>query len=216
MQPAAHAHHALGPRAVVKAPEVARAHVFISEAVVVRELLWRFRRAVLGKIRGRGTRHEPRLAELAGDEVVGTRRADADREVEALLDQVDQSVGERHIEAHFAMRGEKRSDRRRDVAHAKVHRGGEPDRAARRHGGARRFLLGLGEVGEELHRALVEGAPTLGEAHAAGRAVEEPALQMRLELGDMAGSRGRGESEPLGRLGKAAAVHDLREDLHGG
>ena len=96
-----------------------------------------------------------------------------------------------------------------DVAHAEVDRGREPDRAARHHRRARRLLLGFVEVGEELHRALVERAPAFGKAYAPGRTVEKPGLQVRFKVGDMTRSRRGGEAQALGCLGKASRFNDL-------
>ena len=65
------------------------------------------------------------------------------------------------------------------MAHAEVHRSRELDRAARHDRGAACLLLGLVEVGEELHRALVERPAAFGEAHAAGGTVQKARLEMR-------------------------------------
>ncbi len=52
--------------------------------------------------------------------------------------------------------------------------------------GVLRLLLGLLEVREELDRALVEGAATLGEADPPGGAIEQARLQVAFEVRDMA------------------------------
>ena len=103
-------------------------------------------------------------------EVVGASRAHAHPEVEALLDQVDDAVGKRDVEAHLGVARHELCDRGGEVAHAEVDRGGEPDRAARLDRGAPRLLLGFIEVREELHRPLVERAPAFGQADAPGGA----------------------------------------------
>jgi hypothetical protein len=69
------------------------------------------------------------------------------------------------------VRGEEFGDRRREVAHAEVERSRQPYGAAGDHRGARRLLLGLFQVGEELHGALVKRLAALGQADAAGGAV---------------------------------------------
>ena len=171
---------------------------------------------MLGEILRRGTGDEPRLAELARHEIVRARRPDADREVEPLLHQIHHAVGERYVEAHFRMPGHELGNRRRDVAHAEIHRGGQADGAARHDRRAGSLLLGLAQIGEELHRALVKGAPAFGEAYAPRGAVEEPGLQMAFQLGDVAGSCGSREAQPVRRLGKAARFNDLGEHLDGG
>ena len=124
----------------------------------------------------RRTRDDRRLAKLARDDVVRPHAADADGEGETLLDQGDDAVGERDIEAQLPMLREELGDCRGEMAYAEIHRGGEPDHAARHDRRARGLALSFLEVGKQLHGALVEGAPTLGEAHATRGAVEEPGL----------------------------------------
>ena len=190
MQAARNAHRVLRAGAIAKAPDMARADVLVGEAVVPRQLLRRLRRSMLREIFRGSAGHEPRLAELARHQVVGTGRSDADCQVETLLHEIDDAIGERYVEAHLGMPREKLGDRRRHVAHAEIHRGREPDGAARHDRGAGSFLLRLGEVGEQLHRALIEGAAAFGEADAPRGAIEKPRLQVRLQLGDVARSRG--------------------------
>src|SRR5437764_869198 len=68
MQGARDAHAALRARAVAEAPDVARAHVLVGEAIVLRQVLGCLRRTVLREVVRRRARHEARLAELARDE----------------------------------------------------------------------------------------------------------------------------------------------------
>src|SRR5258708_2713775 len=215
MQAAGNAHRVLRAGAIAKAPDMPRADVFVGEAVVPRQLFRGLRRAMLRQILRRGARHEPRLAELARHQIVRAGRADADRQIEALLDQIDHAIGERHIEAHLWMTREKFGDRRRDMVHAEIYRGGEPDGAARHYRRARSLLLCLGEIGEQLHRALVEGAAALRQAYAPRGAIEKARLQMTLELGDMPGRGGGRQAQAVRRPGEAARFKDLGEDLNG-
>src|ERR1044071_8970717 len=85
----------------------------------------------------------------------------------------------------------------------------EPDGAARHDRGTAHLLLGLGEVGEELDRSLVERPPALGQAHAAGGPVQQARLEMRFQLGDVPGRRRRREPQLLCGARKAAGFDDL-------
>jgi hypothetical protein len=171
---------------------------------------------VASQIRGGGAGDDPGLAEAARDQVFRAERADADRQVEPLLEEVDGPVRQRHVDAHVAMAREELGDRGRHVADAERDRGGEPDRAARLDGRLRGLLLGFVEVGEQLDGPLVEQPPALGQADPARRALQEPRLQMRLELGDLARRGGRGNTQPLGGAGEAAQFDDLGERPDGG
>jgi hypothetical protein len=100
--------------------------------------------------------------------------------------------------------GEKCDDRRRHVAHAEIHRSGELDGAARHDGRALRFLLRFLEVRQQLHAALVESAPAFGEADTAGGAVQQPGLQMGLELGNVSRRCGSRQTQARCRRGKTS------------
>ena len=50
--------------------------------------------------------------------------------------------------------------------------------------------LGLCQIGEKLHTALIEDPPALGEREPPRRAVEQPCIQMSLELGNLSRYRG--------------------------
>jgi len=167
------------------------------------------RRAVALQITRRSARHETRLAQLARNDVLRTGWSDAHAEVEAFLDQVDDAIGERHIEAHRRVRGHERGNRRRYVAHAEIHRRGELDRAAGHHRCPLGLLLGLSEVREKLDRPLIERAARLGQAHPPGSAVQKPGLQVRLQVGDMARRRSGGQAELARRAGKAPTFNHL-------
>ena len=84
-------------------------------------------------------------------------------------------------------------------------------RAARRDGAGARRLLGFLEVGQQLHAALVERAPALGQRQPARRAVEQARVEMRLEVGDVARDGRHRHVEPLGGAREAAGLDDPGE-----
>ena len=213
VQRAGYPHRALASLGILEAPHIARRDVLVREAIVRSQILGRLGSGMRRKVQRRGARHEASLAQLARHQVTGACGADPHRQVEALLDQIHHAVGELHVEAHLLVLREEIGDGGREMAHAEVHRSCQPDRAARHDGGAARFLLGLLQVGEELHRALIEGLTALGEADAPRGAIEEPRLQVRLEVGDVARGGGSGQAELAGSLGKAPRFNDLRENL---
>jgi len=87
------------------------------------------------------------------------------------------------------MAREERADRRRQIADAKIDRTGQLDGAARPRRARRRRGFSLVEVGEQLHAALVERLPALGERQASRGAMKQARVKMRLELRNVARAR---------------------------
>ena len=199
LRPPADADRVLAAVGAMEAPLPARQDVLVDEAVVPQQVFRRRGRPVPRQVLRRGARDEPHLAELARDEVLRTCAADADREVEALFDEVDHPVGELDVELHVGVTREEPGDRRGDVSRAEGHGGREPDRAAGRDRRLRRFLLGFLQVLQQLHRSAVERLAALGEAQPARRAVEEPGPKVCFELCDLARYRRGRQAEPFGR-----------------
>ena len=108
------------------------------------------------------------------DQRLGGRRADPDREVEALLDEVDHAIGELDVETKLRMLRPERRDRRRDMPLPERGRAGELQRAARCERACGDRSLGLFEIGQQLHGPLVERLAALGQRELAGRAIEQP------------------------------------------
>ena len=60
--------------------------------------------------------------QLARDEARIDEAPDADRQVEALLDEIDEAIGEREIDVHLRVAREELGEERRDVALPEDHR----------------------------------------------------------------------------------------------
>ncbi len=75
-------------------------------------------------------------------------------------------------------------------------------------------VLGFGEVVQHPHAALVEGLPLGGEREAPGGAVQEPHLQVLLQLRHGVGGRRRGELQVVGCPDKGAVLDHPGEDPH--
>jgi hypothetical protein len=104
-------------------------------------------------------------------------------------------------------------DRRHAVA-AEEHRRAHAQ-AARGLAAARlqRGLAGL-QLGERAHAALVERLPVLGQALAAGRAVEEAHAEPLLQPADGLAHRRPREAEPLGGEDEAPGFRGFDEGGH--
>jgi hypothetical protein len=107
------------------------------------------------------------------------QRADAQRNVDAFLDQVDVAVAQQQLDLHAVMGIEEARDDRRDVAAAELHRGGDAQQAAhRRVRRARRCGL---IVGDQRARPVVERAAGLAGRQPARRPVDQAEADAVLE-----------------------------------
>ena len=202
------------PDGAAQPPEVAAGEVRIVQQAVLVQVVDRARRAGLGEIGRRRHDHAARLGELAGLERAVGQRADPDREVVALGDQLDEPVLEHHVDVDLRVGAEEGRHRRRHLPDPEGDRRRDPQRALRRRLHRGHHAVGL--PGLRQHRAgpVVVGEPDLGRADPPRRAVEEPHRQPRLERGDMLGDRRLRQAELARRLGEAAVVDDLHESLH--
>jgi len=100
---------------------------------------------------------------------------------------------------------------RRRVALAERHAAGEAQLALGDHCFRPDRGLGLFEVGQQLYAALVDRLACFGQRQATRRPVEQPDLEVRLQLRDLAGDRGRRHLEALGGGGEGAELDDLGE-----
>ncbi|MEO6749681.1 MAG: hypothetical protein ABI294_08830 [Casimicrobiaceae bacterium] len=88
--------------AVAKAPQAAAGEVGIRQAGVARELLRPLRCSVRGEVRERRAADELHRADLASDQRFRADVADADREVDALVDNVHRAIGELDLSDNYA------------------------------------------------------------------------------------------------------------------
>ena len=88
-------------------------------------------------------------------------------------------------------------------------------RALRHDGRGAHHALRLVEVREQLHAALVERLPRFGQREPARRAVQQPRVEVRLELRNLPRDRGGRHRKAFGGAGKAAQLDDLCECADG-
>ena len=194
-------------------PAVERAGAIEAEAVVARQVRRRPRHPVARKIGGRGEDGLARRAQLARHQRRTLQRARAHRDVRAMLDQVDHLVGQHDVERDLRIaleeRGHQRQQRSLAERHVRVH--AEP--AARRVVG-RRAALGLGQVGQQSHAALVEHAAFRRQLHLPRGAIEQAHAQARLQASDQLADGRRGHRQRPGSGREAALLDHAHEHLH--
>ena len=132
--------------------------------------------------------------------------------VRALLQDVDDLVGESDIEAHAGMAfQELRYQGQQEVmAEGDV---GVNAYASQGRGAFAHAALGLVQVGQDAHSSLVELAAFGGELELSRRAVHQSRTKTLLHAGDQLADRGRCHAQGAGGGGKAPLFDDPHEDF---
>jgi len=172
-----------------------------------REVFRRARLAVGGKVRRRGATYEPCDSDATRDEVLPAHGADAHGSIEALVHQVDDAVRQFDLDLHGRVLAHELCDGRRHVLGAERHGARQPQRAARNGRALRCESFRFLEVGQELDRALVEGASGFRQRNAARGAVQETHAKVRLEVGDEARYGRNRDPGTRSRTGEAPGLH---------
>ena len=127
----------------------------VHQAVVLGEVGGRGRDAVALEIAGARAEHASVRCEAAGDQAGILELADPDRQIDALLDQVDEGIGHGEVDPERRMQGEEVGQRRRDVQAPEHHRHVEAQGAARRRLQLGHRQPGLLDLGQDPPAALV-------------------------------------------------------------
>ena len=120
--------------------------------------------------------------------------ADADGEVEAFADDVDERVADMHVELYLGIAGEEIVDVGGDVQPAECRRHGDLQQPARLGVAAADEVFGLLAQAEDVDDALEISGARLGQRQMPGRALEQARPEALLELADALGYDGRGKA----------------------
>ena len=155
------------------------------DATVPRQVFGPLRCAVAGEVGRRGADQAFVLADLARHEAGVGEPADADGDVDALIDHVDHAVGRQQLELHQRIAGEELREHRRELMGGEGKRGRHPQHAARRAALAHDLVLQRLDLARRcgLGRG-IEDLALLGEVQGAGRALQQPHAQPRFQPGD--------------------------------
>ena len=157
-----------------------------------------------------------RVADLARDQRRVLRRADPEREIDPLFDEIDEPILQPEIERHLCVRHQKFENRRRKDHLPEIARCRDPQQPARCLRLVEDRRIELVELRQHLARLAVVRLPRLRQAELACRAVHQPHAQIILEVGDVfAQQRLRPPVLPR-RRGKSARVEDLNEGADAG
>ena len=146
--------------------------------------------------------------EFACDQRRTLQFADAYRQVDVFLDQIDVAVVQVDIHVNVGIAGEKIADRPRQLTDAEAKRQREPDAARYRRLPARDRLLGIAQIRQQLHRALVEFAAGLGQRLPARRALQQLHAETALELAHPATHHRLGDTKFFGSVAEALEIDD--------
>jgi hypothetical protein len=116
-------------------------------------------------------------------------RAHAQRDIHALLDQVDDPVVEHHVQGEIGVRRQELRQVRHDVQSREGDGGADPEAPCQPLAGAARHRLGLVGLLDRPLGALVEALPGLGRRQTVRRAHQQAHAQARLELRHGLGDR---------------------------
>ena len=110
------------------------------------------------------------------------------------------------------MRLQQRRERPRQGLARHPHRRGDPHFSEQAVAHLREAQLGVVQGLLQRLATLPHHFPRLGQAEAAGGAVQQGEAEQALQLADMLADGGRGHAEGLGGAGHAARLHHGRED----
>ena len=150
MRGAGDAHFMPVAAAVAKAPHVALGRVLVAQACVRREVGRHLGRGMRSEIGRRRATDQLRDADLPRDQTAAANLADANREIDAFVDDVHRPVRQLDVEAQLRMPAGELRDRRCQVSDTEADRACElqsPARNDRR--GAHRFL-GFLQIGHHI------------------------------------------------------------------
>ena len=142
--------------------------------------------------------------------------ADADRDVDAFLDEVDQPIREDELDGHRRVLRQEVADERGHLAPAEHVGRGDHEAPGGIGALGPRGALGVVDVGEDPAGSLEVARTRVRERHGPRGPLQEPDRELLLERGDQAGDHRRRDPEAPGGGGEALQLGDGDERRHGG
>ena len=181
---------------------------------MVGEILRNGRRRARSEIGGACARHPADGAQPGRDQAAVGQVADAQGDVDLVVEEVGHAVGQHQLDGHFGERREEGGDDRQDVQPAEHDRGGDDKVALGLGVLAGRGALGLVQLLQDRLGRRDVGPAGGRQLQALGRADQEIRLQVAFELGHLAAHGGERLAEFAAGLGEAAALHRREHHLH--
>jgi hypothetical protein len=152
-------------------PRRARAAEVEGQAVVAFEIGGRFRSATTREIGRGGADDAPALPKLAGDQAAIRQIAHANGDIGLLRNQIDDSVCEAQIDDQVGIAVDEGGHGRRDEHRAERDGGVDPQPSP--HRAARRFLIGIVQILQDLERGMKIGLAFIRQGQRTGRAQQK-------------------------------------------
>ena len=191
-----------------------------AQAVMPGQVLGRRGAAMAPQIRGGGTGHQPRDAQLPSHQPRVLHRAQAEQDVHTFGDGVHDIVSERQLDLQARVGRKEARQRGHEHELPEDLRRVDSEHAHGAVPGVGEGLLRVLQLSEDALAALMECAAVLGEAQRAGGPLEEHDAQLVLQPGDASAHGGGGDLELPGRAGEVTVFHgadegfDVREGVH--
>ena len=166
------------------------------------------RRAVICEIGRARDVDQLQFADAARDQAGVRQRADAQRAIDVLLDQIHRAVGRAEIDFDLRITREEFRQRRRDDQPPDPAGHIDPDLARGPHRILAKQIFDLLDIGDGAQPALVECRTVLGGRHLAGGPMQQADADAVLQRLDRRRNCRAGQIERFGRLGEAAAFDD--------
>ncbi len=151
--------------------------------------------------------------QLAGDEGGILEFADADGEVVAVANDVDEVVGQMHVELDFRKAGQELGQQLCNVEPAEGGRCRNFEHAARLGVAAGDEILGFFDQAQDVDNALEVAFARLGQGQLAGGALEQAGAQPLFEEADALGDDGRRKPHFTAGGRHVAGAGDACEDV---
>jgi hypothetical protein len=151
-------------------------------------------------------------SQSAGDKRGVPQLSGAERQVDALLDQVDVAVAQHQFDLGLVVAPQERLDPVAETAAAEGGRRGNPQGARGDRPGLVDQSVGRVELDQALAALRVIGPADLGQGQLAGGPVEQTHAQSRLQTADLAADAALGQPQGLGAAGETAGLHHPGED----
>ena len=201
------------PAPDAEGPAVDRPAKAEAQAVMRRQIVGRARRASPRQIVGTGDQRHAAMPQLLRPQPRVAQRPDADRDIGALLDQVDDHVRQRQVHPHAGIARAKTRQQRDQALDPEGGRGVDPQQPARLTPVLAQPRLQLHHVAQQHRHPVAIGRPLARQRQRPRRPAQQGDAQPLLQPRDRPAHRRRRQPQRLGRIGEAPLARHHQERL---